>query len=117
MAREEDLSRIGWCKVHQDVFEPGGHYDRERLIEVGICPDCDFWIEKWRMRDDSNVVRVDGQHYIIGAGNAIGIGHGGDTFVIKFNDGREMTTTNLWHQGEIPLFWCQLLPDNATFVS
>jgi len=36
--------------------------------------------------------------------------------VIKFRDGRSVTSTNLWCQGTIPLQYRDELPDNAEFV-
>lgn len=116
MTRTEDLTRTGWCKVHGGVFSPGGHSDRERLLQVGICTECDFWVEKWQMRDDTQVARINGNHYLIGRAVRFVKGMGGAVVRIRFNDGREVATDNLWHQGEIPESWRTALPDNAVFA-
>lgn len=115
MSRTEDLTRVGWCKVHGGEFSPLGHYDRERLVQVGICQECDFWLELWKMRDDESVARISGQHYLIGDDNSTKRGFGGAGVVIKFYDGRVVVTNNLWHQGRIPVMWAEDLFDNAEF--
>lgn len=120
MTRTEDLTRTGWCKVHRGEFKPGGHVDRERLLSVGICSDCDFAMDLWRMRDRVDVARIKGEHYIIGTG--IGerqnraLGMSGAEATIKFKDGRIVKTNDLWHQGKIPAVVAHLLEDNAAFV-
>lgn len=43
-------------------------------------------------------------------------GFGGRKFKIRFNDGTEVTTRNLWHNGEVPDEWRDKLPDTAEFV-
>lgn len=80
------------------------------------CFDCQFWIEKIGIKDRSNVVRADGGHYIIGDESETIKGFGGHEFIIQFNDGRRVTTTNLWFQGEIPPGFKEELPDNAVFL-
>lgn len=79
---------------------------------------CQFWDEKVDIKDDATTVRVCGQHYIIGDEQAGSFmrGHGGAKWRIKFLDGRELTTTNLWMQGDIPLQYQDILPDNAIFL-
>lgn len=117
LTRTEDLTRTGRCVVHGGSFTPNGHYDRERLVSVGICPDCDFWMDKWRMRDNPEVARINGNHYMIGKTVANPLqpkGMGG--IRIHFNDGRVVTTDSLWHQGEIPERFRTCLPDNAVFA-
>lgn len=55
-----------------------------------------------------------GCHYWIGDENVECCrGFGGDKFVIRFKDGKEVTTTNLWYQGAIPKHFQKILPDNA----
>jgi len=43
-------------------------------------------------------------------------GFGGRDFSIKFYDGRDIKTSNLWYQGEIPERFKEFLSDNAEFV-
>jgi hypothetical protein len=98
-----------WVKERQD-------YIREK----SLCFLCSFW-EQWVERDregDENIVRVEGTHYHIGDENSRSgfRGFGGSRFHIRFDDGREVISTNLWHQGTIPDHYRARLPDNATFV-
>ena len=43
------------------------------------------------------------------------LGHGGRRFWIRFQDGRTITTNNLWCQGDVPEKYRAELPDNAEF--
>ena len=43
-------------------------------------------------------------------------GFSGRKHVIKFFDGREIVSTNLWYNGEIPESHRELLPNNAEFI-
>lgn len=114
MNRTEDLSRIGICKICDKEFRPGGHFDRERLLSVGICQDCDFWMEKWKVREGSDTVIVNQHFYLIGDATDKPKGLGGVSVKIKFFDGREVLTDSLWSNGEIPIDWLPWLFDNAT---
>ena len=87
-----------------------------------ICSDecfyIDFWNDKVQGKNDINVVRIKGEQYYIGKENNDGNkfkGFGGHKSVIKFFDGREVVTTNLWHNGVIPEDFRERLPDNAEF--
>lgn len=81
------------------------------------CFHINFWNELVGIKDKPHVVRVDGTHYSIGRENEGGMrGFGGRKFHVKFFDGREVITTNLWHNGAIPESHKELLPDNAVFV-
>jgi len=76
-----------------------------------------FWDKKIEYKDEPHMVRIEGQHYIIGSEfeDPINCGYGGRKFVIKFKDGRKVVTHNLWHQGTIPDELRNILTDNATF--
>lgn len=138
LTRNQDLSRIGWCKVCGNEFAPAGHYDRVRLIKTGVCADCDTWITLWQQRDNESHARIGGHHFIIGNSmdnyvidpndtlqsivakfNTMprgAAGMGGTKAVIRFNDGRVIITNDLWHQGEIPADFAGVLSNNATFL-
>lgn len=79
------------------------------------CFTCNFWAEKIEAVNDPRSVRIDGGHYWIGDEDPTNRfrGFGGRRFNIKFHDGREVQTTNLWHQGQIPEHFRDILPDNA----
>lgn len=114
MNRTEDLTRVGWCRVHQGEFSPGGHYDRERLVSVGICENCDYWMDRFKDREDPDVAIVNGHFYRIGNPTDNPKGMGGVGTKIKFFDGREVFTDSLWSNGDIPIDWQGWLYDNAT---
>ena len=92
----------------------------KKLIENQLCFDCQFWIEKLEVKHDPRTARIDGIHYHIGDEEYTGRfkfrGFSGRKFVIKFHDGRELITTNLWTQSHIPERFKQRLPDNAVFI-
>ncbi|MEA4956931.1 hypothetical protein SDC9_07477 [bioreactor metagenome] len=82
------------------------------------CGSANFWLEKVEEKDNPNSVRVDGTHFWIGDEDSKSgfRGHGGAKFIIVFSDGREVITTNLWCQGDIPLnYRKKVLHDNAEF--
>jgi len=88
------------------------------MEDKGLCFSCAFWEEKVDRKDRPEVARIDGKHYVIGREESIGFsrGFGGANFTIRFFDGREVRTTNLWHQGKIPTHFRDRLPDNAEFI-
>ena len=87
------------------------------------CFTKNFWQEKidWDNDKDPNAVRIRGRHYYIGEEPSPNTpshcyGFGGRKHVVKFNDGRIVTTHNLWCQGGIPEEFKAQLPDNAVFL-
>lgn len=105
--------------VEEDTFDGKR---MEKMVKFQHCYTCSFWQDKLSafIAGDRRCVRVSGRHFYIGDespdwGNSCK-GFGGARFTIRFDDGREVETTNLWHQGEIPENWQGLLPDNAVFV-
>jgi len=109
------------CKICKKKIELNyGDGLNNKLILLQVCFDCNFWIDKFENVNHINSVRIDNNHYWIGKESDPSAdsfrGFSGRKFIIKFKNGREVKTTNLWHQGEIPK-WCRkYLPDNATFV-
>jgi len=89
-----------------------------RLIEKNICFSCDFWSEKMSIKDLEKVARINGSHYMIERDDSTAYfrGYSGAEFKIRFNDGREVITHNLWFQGDIPEHFRDDLPDNAVFI-
>ena len=77
-----------------------------------------FWNMQVEVKDDPRIARINGIQYRISdeKGKRAFRGHGGCKFKIKFFDGREVITTNLWCNGEIPETHKELLPDNAEFI-
>jgi hypothetical protein len=88
----------------------------ERLVRESCCDSCDFWRQREAMKDDPRVVRVHGQHYLIGEPFLCFRGFGGQRFIIEFFDGRRVESDCLWTQGIIPPHFRERMPDNARFV-
>lgn len=93
---------------------------KETLIKRNLCFNCNFWYEYALVKDNPTHAIIAGNHYIIGSEEEDTPlkwrGHYGAYFKIRFNDGREIETTNLWHQGKIPQRFKEKLPDNAVFI-
>lgn len=91
--------------------------DERSMKEHGECFECALWRERLPLRGNSNVAIIDGTFYTIGDEDSKEPfrGFGGDKFVIRFKDGREVITTNLWYGGQISDAWKSQFPDNANF--
>ena len=119
---EKDKEHIVKCnkcgKVDNLHYFPDVEKD---LIERGLCFTCGFWDDIVKTKDSSQSVRVKRCQYQIGREEykypTEFRGFGGQRFHIKFNDGREVITTNLWCNGSIPTNFQDVLPDNAIFVT
>ena len=87
------------------------------MKEKGECFECSLWRERLPLVGNSDVAIIDGTFYTIGDENSKDFfrGFGGNKFVIKFKDGREVTTTNLWYGGHISDAWKSKFPNNADF--
>jgi hypothetical protein len=55
-------------------------------------------------------------HYQYGSENEQWKGFGGQPWHIKFTDERELVTTNLWSQGDIPTVLLEYFPINAVLT-
>jgi hypothetical protein len=92
------------------------------LKQWNFCYTCNFWFEKWKTSltcPQNDSIRIDGNHYQalpIPRDPGKFLGCAGRRFVIKFDNGPELVTNNLWCQGPIPKIWQDKLPDNAKFV-
>ena len=90
---------------------------KSELIRDNVCFFCNFWMGYIEKKNNLSIARIDGNHYIISPDGPAGFkGFGGRKFTIIFNDGREITSHNLWHQGTIPDHFKKQLPDNAKFI-
>ena len=110
------------CKICGTVEEKRFVEEVQRVMEKEeLCFTCNFWREQMELdkKSPNDYVIVDNVHYRIGPEGYDGYfrGYSGRKFIIKFNDGRERVTTNLWCQGDIPDgYWRDLMPDNAIFI-
>ena len=88
----------------------------------GACNWCNFWLEKLSPQYDvQRCAVINGKHYTIAPEYGTSPysdfrGCAGRQFTIRFHDGRTVTTTNLWSQGEIPQHFRSRFPDNAQFI-
>ena len=91
--------------------------DENSMKKNGECFECALWRERLPLVGNPDVAIIDGTFYTIGDENDPSSfrGFGGDKFVIKFKDGREVITTNLWCGGNISDAWKDKFPDNADF--
>lgn len=90
----------------------------EAMVQLKACFSCYHWLsnaqaDSW---EEPLAVIAGHSHFRIRPEDYRFKGHGGHRFVIKFFDGRVITTTNLWSQGDIPEHFWELMPDNANFV-
>ena len=97
---------------------------KTRMIERKLCFICLFWSNyvdcvEFGTIATQRIARINHKHFVIGnegkSRRAEFRGYGGAKFVIIFNNGDRVETTNLWAQGEIPERFRNRLPDNAKF--
>jgi len=98
------------CQVCKNPINTTGFYQelKERLEKAGICHSCDIWLAHWKQRNDDNVLRISGNHYIIvkdGTGLELTVRRNG-----------KLQTVSAWHQGLIPEVFRNALPDNAQYA-
>ena len=113
------MAAVGTCRECGDVLndewmEP----EKTEVRAKQTCFECLFWLKYVASKATPTHVVVKGHHYVIAPDNprAAFQGHGGAEFVIRFNDGREVVTHNLWAQGSVPELFRDRLPNNAVFV-
>lgn len=85
------------------------------MMYTNACSNECFTKAFWNETLDGNEVIIDGKCYHIGREDDISSfrGYDGAKYHIIFNDGREVYTTNLWHNGTIPAEYNK--QDNARF--
>lgn len=95
----------------------------ESLVARQLCFNCGFWDDHLKAdaaEDKKRFVIVKGTHYLISRDdpqNYRWSGFGGSKFIIKFHDGRIVTSRNLWCQSAIPHHFRDKMPDNAVFLT
>jgi hypothetical protein len=124
-AAEAELARWeanGRCRECGDVLND--HWIepvKTHVLTQKLCHDCLHWTGYVNTKSNPRHFVVCGQHYVIEPDlpkNYRGfVGHGGAEFTVRFNDGREVVTRNLWAQGKVPQWFRDRLPDTAVFVA
>lgn len=103
------------CKICNNLFNLRTHR-WEELVEQCICFKCDFWKKKVGL---SQSIVVDGKHYTDG-GRSMDPpswkGFGGHRWKIRMFSDQLIETDNLWHQGTIPPWFVDKIPNNAEFI-
>lgn len=89
-----------------------------------ICGTTCFTVKFWRdiIFNKSKYAVINGECFCDGGDrpditDTWELGHSGRRFNIRYFDGREITTNNLWYQGTIPDEYRDELKDNAEFVN
>ena len=98
-----------------------GEERNDELYDNRYCFNCNFWSSALEeMKTDNNFYVVDGSLCWDGGNGKTDMfgyrGHGGYPFYILCNDGRKVTTDNLWHNGDVPQVWLDKFPNTAKFV-
>jgi hypothetical protein len=120
-AKYAEWEANGRCRECGDVLAADfAESTRNKILAAKLCHSCLFWTQHAGQIDDPTHVIVDGRHYVILPDKPRGyggfLGFGGAEFRIRFYDGREVTSHNLWTQGNIPDRFRGRIPDNAEFV-
>ena len=109
------------CKICGETEESSHWIDGEEMLEKEHCFDCHYWLQCHEdditNRKDHKYVIENGTHYIIEPEDSKETyfrGFGGAKVKIKFFDGTEVISTNLWYQGPIPERFRDIMPDNGT---
>lgn len=103
--------------------EAVNHYVGEIAMimdEEGLCFECAYWV--WQHRLDYSGKRkfaiVDGYHYVLAPHTDTNwlVGSCGQKYHFLFNNGEELVCDNVWHQGQVPEHFRDIMPDNATLI-
>lgn len=92
--------------------------NREQLLADSVCFGCGYWRT---LAETPGVVTADWHRYEIGddrpglSGSSRGFG--GRRFVVRFDDGRVVETSNLWTQGIVPEWFRDRVTPNAAVAS
>lgn len=89
---------------------------REALLRDQLCHTCGIWTARLELNEAKNAVFAKGRMYTIGDGRGPKEVHGfaGAEWVITFTDGRVVETDDLWDGGEVPEWFRDRFPVNAT---
>lgn len=106
------------CRECGKTDNPKRWIGGEKIAATGLCFYCKHWDDLLNIKDRHDVVRIKGSHYMVGSARSPHRynGFGGSRFKIRFNDGREVETVDLWSQGQIADHFKERMPDNAVFV-
>lgn len=103
------------CEICGKQIKKSNYYNN--VICSSQCFEAFYWLERVKNKDSKKQVVIDNIVYQIEPEYPLGgfRGFDGKKFVIEFFDGRKVFTSNLWHNGTIPVAFRTLLPNNAKF--
>lgn len=97
----------------------------DKLRARSLCHSCDLWVD--RIAEIATGGRaqpvINGTFYgydpkrPMHGGDKSHLGHGGREFRIRWADGSEVVTNNLWCGGDVPEHFRDRLPNTAEFVA
>jgi hypothetical protein len=112
-----------------EIFEDGKFFINCPKNHVQACIDrhlasnhdhFDHIYRRQEQNDPKLVIAVDSRYglsaYSIGSEGDDPKGFGGDNWIIRFLDGREVRSSSLWAMGQIPSDWLDRIKVNATLV-
>ena len=108
------------CKICGKTEESSHWINGKEMLEKEHCFECNYWLslheDDITNRKDHKYVITNGVHYVIEPEDSTDFfrGFGGAKVKIKFFDGTEVLSTNLWYQGVIPERFRDIMPDNGT---
>ena len=109
------------CRICGSEIDHETYICGQEMVDRQLCFTCNHWqnqLEADKERGDYKWAVIDGGHYVIAPEDEKTRfrGFGGQKFIIIFEDGTVVRTTNLWFQGHIPEEWKSQFPDNAVFA-
>lgn len=104
----------------EPVYITYGEPYKSRIVKRNMCFICSLWLDYLdELNKDERVVFINNCRYTIGDETpslSTYRGFGGRRFIIKYlNTNDTITTTNLWHNGEVPEHMQHMFPNTATF--
>ena len=105
------------CEICGKVMESSKY--ATDIVCSNECFKAKYWVDRVKRINNPTQVVADHIVYQIGQEDIPDCikGYDASVFYIKFNDGRLVKTTNLWHNGLLPEAFRSLLPDNAVFLT
>lgn len=104
-------------RVKQSTYLPD---DDGSIVCSSQCFAAKYWLDRVYNKSNNKQVIINGYCYQIGRNDAPKYERGfdGKLFIIyRFSDHAIIKTHNLWSNGQIPIAFRKLLPDNAKFIA